>query len=177
MKRLLSVSLILVLVLSLFTGCKMMTIMKEIADGKELTFDDLSLTVPSQYVDLTHTVFVHSLVFVYGNGDSGVMGMKEAVSDLNKDLFLKPDEKPEINTPKEYAELFLKANNLDCEITRRDDIVTFTYTASNDGHEFTYLCGVFANTENFWVVQTYCYSENFTKNEAEFWNILKSVKV
>ena len=170
MKKLLSLSLILVLVISMFAGCTLANKLEEVVNDKELTFGDLKVTVPGLYVDLTETVGNDALAFVYGIGDTAVLGLKETRSEVTSAI-------PEIDTAKEYAELFLEANGTDGEVTEKDGIVTFTYNASASGQEFTYLCGAYANDENFWVVQAYCYSKNFKENEADFWNILKSVKV
>lgn len=170
MKKLLSVALILALVMTLFAGCNVAEKLGEISKDKELTFDDLSLTVPGLYLDLTETVGNDALSFVYGIGDTAVLGLKEARTEVTAVM-------PEVDTAKEYAELFLDANGVETEITEKDGIVTFTYSASASGQNFTYLCGAFANDENFWVVQAYSYTENFKENEADFWNILKSVKV
>ena len=167
MKKLLSVSLVLAMLLVMLAGCNLA---EELSKGKQVTSGDLTMTVPALYLDMKDAVKNDALAFVYGIGDTAVLGVKESRAEVLAAL-------PDVDTAMEYAEIYVKANKVDADVTEKDGIITFTYKASSGGHEFTYLCGVFANDTNFWVVQTYCYTEEFTKNEADFWDILKSVKV
>jgi hypothetical protein len=82
-----------------------------------------------------------------------------------------------LRSAKDYADLYIRVNKLSTSVVEKDGLVTFTYTAEADGQSFTYLSAVFANAEHFWLVQTYCYTENFEKNEADFMECLKSIKV
>ena len=170
MKKLFSVSLVLALVLAMLAGCGLADQVKQLTKDKDITSGDLTLTVPGLYVDLAETVDNDALSFVYGMGDTAVLGVRETRADVQNVM-------PDTDTAREYAELFIEANGVEAEVSEKDGIVTFTYSASAGNQSFTYLCGAYANDNSFWVVQAYCYTENFEDNKSDFWDILKSVKV
>ena len=167
MKKLISLCLVVVLLASVLSGCAF----SQLLGDKELTFDDLTITVPGMYLDMVSIADNPDLAFLYGFNDTAVLGIQESISDVQASLGSK------ITSAKEYANLYVEVNKLDATVTEKDGLVTFTHTADVDGQSFTYLCAAFANEEHFWMVQTYCYSENFEKNEADFLECLKSVKL
>jgi hypothetical protein len=167
MKKLFSLGLVLVLLVSMLSGCAL----TQLLGDKEITFDDLTITVPGMYLNLLNVANNPDLAFLYGFEDTAVLGIQESVGDVQDAFGLR------IRSAKDYANVYISVNNLAATVVEKDGLVTFTYTAEVDGQSFTYLSAVFANAENFWLVQTYCYTENFEKNEADFMECLKSVKV
>jgi len=167
MKKLISLALVLVLLVSMLSGCAL----TQLLGDKELTFDDLTITVPGIYLDLASAIDNPDLAFLYGFDDTAVLGVQESVGDVQDAFGLK------VRTAKDYANVYISVNNLAATVVEKDGLVTFTHTADVDGQSFTYLCAAYANAEHFWMVQAYCYTENFEKNEADFMECLKSVKV
>ena len=167
MKKLISLCLVLVLLASVLSGC----VFSQLLGDKELTFDDLTITVPGMYLDMVSIAGNPDLAFLYGFNDTAVLGIQESISDVQGSFGTT------LRSAKDYADLYIRVNKLSTSVVEKDGLVTFTYTAEADGQSFTYLSAVFANAEHFWLVQTYCYTENFEKNEADFMECLKSIKV
>ena len=167
MKKLISLGLVLVLLVSMLSGCAL----TQLLGDKEITFDDLTITVPGMYLNLLNVADNPDLAFLYGFEDTAVLGIQESISDVQGSFGTK------VRSAKDYANLYISVNKLASTVVEKDGLVTFTYTAEVDGQSFTYLSAVFANAEHFWLVQTYCYTENFEKNEADFMECLKSIKV
>jgi len=167
MKKLISLCLVLVLLASVLSGC----VFSQLLGDKELTFDDLTITVPGMYLDMVSIADNPDLAFLYGFNDTAVLGIQESVSDVQGSFGTT------VRSARDYADLYISVNKLSSTVVEKDGLVTFTYTADIDGQSFTYLSAVFANAEHFWLVQTYCYTENFEKNEADFMECLKSIKV
>ena len=167
MKKLISLCLVLVLLASVLSGC----VFSQLLGDKELTFDDLTITVPGMYLDMVSIADNPDLAFLYGFNDTAVLGIQESVSDVQSSFGTT------VRSARDYADLYISVNKLSSTVVEKDGLVTFTYTADIDGQSFTYLSAVFANAEHFWLVQTYCYTENFEKNEVDFMECLKSIKV
>ena len=167
MKKLISLCLVLVLLASVLSGC----VFSQLLGDKELPFDDLTITVPGMYLDMVSIADNPDLAFLYGFNDTAVLGIQESVSDVQGSFGTT------VRSARDYADLYISVNKLSSTVVEKDGLVTFTYTADIDGQSFTYLSAVFANAEHFWLVQTYCYTENFEKNEADFMECLKSIKV
>ena len=80
-------------------------------------------------------------------------------------------------TAEEYGQLMIELNEMDCELTRKDDVWTFVYEADVDGTSYTYLSAVYASETHFWTVQAYCATSDYAKNYDTMWAMLKSVIV
>ena len=167
MKKIVSISLVLIIVMSLFSGCN---VAEKLTGNKEISCEGLTMEVPKLYLDMTETLKRDSIVFVYGNNDSAVLGLRESKKDI--DTYF-----DDVETATDYAEVFVSSNGMSTTVKQKDGLPTFTYTATSDGKEFTYYCAAYASDDYFWIVQTYCYSENFSDNEADFLEMLKSVEV
>lgn len=153
--------LALVLALLLLVGCTL--------PDKTVSCEDLTISLPGHFVDLSDQDVAQSMTFLYGFGTVAVMGLREARSELEANY-------PNI-TLEQYAKSIIAVSRLDCVLTQRDGLYTFTYTAAADSLSFTYLSAVYEGTDAFWVVQAYCLTEEFPKNEASLWQYLLSVKV
>ena len=155
--------LVLVLAASLLTGCPG----KE--DAQTVTCNELSLTLPGSFEDLSQTVSSNELSLLYGSGTTVVMVTRETVASLEKDF-------PQLDAG-QYAQLFVRSNNLPGKVTLEEGIPTFTYTAGTGENAMTYLCGFYRSETHFWVVQAYCPTKEFDTNRDSLWSILFSVTV
>ncbi len=163
MKRYLGSALALVLVVALLCGCTQLLPDQTVACG------ELTITIPGVFLDLSSQAFASEFEMVYGLGDQAVSILKEPVSDLTPYY-------PDIDA-QAYAKLAVESNGLDSGVEMVDNIPTFTYTAEAEDMDFTYLVGVFQSDTYFYMVQCYCYSENFEKNEASMWEQITSVTI
>ena len=151
---------LLLLVLGLFlTGCS-----PESA-APSYAFEDLSIQIPEDYINLSDEAFAADLDFVFGLDPIGVNGLREKKATfeaygLELDL-------------EGYSKFLMMSNNVSSELVQTDGIWNFTYTA--DG--FTYVVTLWETQEAFWMVQAYCPTENYAKAKKDMWNILSSITV
>lgn len=156
MKKLIILALILCVCLS---GCA-----HEAADPS-YAFEDLSIQIPEDYINLTGEDFAQGLQFVFGKDPIALNGLREekatfAAYGLQLDL-------------EDYGNLLRKANNVQGELKRTDGIWNFSYDAKG----FTYVVTLWETEEAFWTVQSYCPTENYSEVKDQMWKILSSVTV
>ena len=152
--------ILLLLVLSLFlTGC----------GAKETTaphaYEDLTIHIPTDYIDLSDEEFAQGLAFVFGLDPIALNGMREEKATfeaygLELDL-------------ERYGDFLMMSNQVDADLSKKDGVLYFTYTSE----EFTYVVSLWETEEAFWTVQAYCPTADYSKVKSDIWNILKSVTV
>lgn len=152
--------LLLLLVFSLcLAGC----------GAKEVTaphsFVDLTIRIPTDYVDLSGEEFAEGLDFVFGKDPLAVNGLRE-----EKALFEAYGLELDLQT---YATLLQRSNNTASNLTEKDGILTFTYESG----DFTYVVTLWETQDAFWTVQAYCQSVDYDKVRKDIWEILSSVTV
>lgn len=157
----------LLLAVCLLAGCS--DALNKVVPPQEITVEDLTLSLPGYFINWSKEDWAAGFPFVYGFDSSAVLGVKESVSTLEASL-------SEVSARK-YADLFLEYNGLDSTVSEADGLITFSYTANAQETEITYLCGVFKGSTHFWVIQCYCASADYGKFQADFLQILKSVRV
>ena len=158
MKRCTTFLLVLVLLFTTLAGC---------SNRKSTTYthDDLTITLPKDFIDLSDEDFAAELSFIYGQDPIAVNGLRESKSTftaygLEVDL-------------ERYGQLLISSNDVQAKLEHKDDILFFTY-ASNG---FTYVVTLRETEEAFWMVQAYCPTENYNKVKNDIWKILSSVTV
>ena len=160
MKRTVSLTLVLALVCALLSGCGAV-------GDKQITVEDLTLTIPGYYQDMSTMEGTSDMTFAYGFLDALVCGIREEFS-----LF--GDYKPD--SLADYAQLVIEVNGLDCQTEDYNGILTFRYTTDNGDGAHSYLAAVFESSNAYWLVQFGCSAENFEGNLAKFQKILTSIQ-
>ena len=151
-------ALILLVILSLcLTGCGGK------ADAVFRNFTDLSIEIPEDYLDLSKESFAVDLDFIFGKDPITVSGYAE-----EKEAFLEYGLELDLQ---DYGELLMASNKVESQLTEKNGIYCFTYTAG----EFTYLVTLWETESSFWTVQAYCMTKEYSKVEDEIWKILSSV--
>ena len=153
--RILSLALILVML----AGCDRGT--------KTFTCRDLTMTVPSSMKDVSDQSDFAAYTFTLDSSKLAVFALQERYDAYP---FL------EDCTLRDYAELVIQANDLNCRPIDRSsgEYLYFTYASENEGTVYRYLTGVYQSGEGFWVVQI---SAPITKyEETAFFEYLDSVK-
>ena len=153
MKRLLVLMLTAALLL---TGC---------AVTRSYTAQDLTLTLPKAFADLSQEAYGEDAAFLYGAGGCFLLGVREDKQAL---LSHYPDL-----TLQDFGTLVIAAHQLDCKLTVKDGFYCFTYTAEG----ITYLSVVLEGSSSFWTVQGYCASDKFAENKDALWLYLTTAKV
>ena len=129
------------------------------------TFDDLTIQIPQNFIDLSDGDFAQGLDFVFGLDPIAVNGLREekAVFEaygLTLDL-------------EAYGNLLRASNNVTDTLAKKDGIWTFTYEANG----YTYVVTLWENQDAFWTVQAYCPSKNYGSVKDKMWELLSSVTV
>ena len=129
------------------------------------SFQDLTIQIPVDYIDLSDEEFAQDLSFVFGKDPIALNGHREekalfAAYGLELDL-------------QRYGDLLMKSNNVTSQLSEKDSILHFSY-ASGD---FTYVVTLWETEEAFWTVQAYCPTQDYNKVQKDIWNILSSVTV
>ena len=162
MVRPVKVLILLALVLSLLCGCSP-------AAEQTITCQELTITLPASFTDLSSRDYAAGMEFLYGSEDTAILAITEDNAAL-KELV------PDMDAQK-YAELFVQSNALDSTVEVIDGIPSFTYTMDAGGTAVTYLCGVFESSANFWMIQAYCPATEFSQNQETLWSYLTTVTV
>ena len=128
-------------------------------------YEDLTIRIPTDYIDLSDEEFAASLDFVFGLDPIAINGLREEKSTfeaygLEMDL-------------ERYGKLLIAANNQSCQLTQTDGIWNFSYEAG----DMTYVVTLWETEDAYWTVQGYCPTENYHKVKKDLWNILSSVTV
>ena len=129
------------------------------------SFQDLTIQIPVDYIDLSDEEFAQDLSFLFGKDPIALNGHREekalfAAYGLELDL-------------QRYGDLLMKSNNVTSQLSEKDGILHFSY-ASGD---FTYVVTLWETKEAFWTVQAYCPTQDYSKVQKDIWNILSSVTV
>ena len=158
MKR--AVSVCLLLALLLLSGC---------SQTREFTHQELILTLPEAFTDLSDQDYAQAADLLYGCGDLAILGIRED-KQLLSEYGLSP-------TAEEYAQMVIDANGLSAALEETDGFCHFTYEASAEGVSCTYLTLVLEGDACFWTLQAYCPTESFAQNRDILWSCLTDARI
>ena len=128
-------------------------------------YEDLTIRIPTDYIDLSGEEFAEGLSFVFGKDPIAINGMRE-----EKATFEAYGLELDLQT---YGKFLMKSNNVTSELEEKDGVLHFTYTSG----EFTYVVTLWETGEAFWTVQAYCAAGDYNKAKGDIWDILKSITV
>ena len=163
MKKILCVLLMLCLCLGL-CACG-----QEAAAPVSHTYEDLTIILPADFIDLSEEAYAAGLAFLQGLDPIAINGIREekAVFEsygLEMDLA-------------RYAKLVTMSNNLGVQPVEKEGILTFSYEATTGGVSYTYVVTMWETEKAFWTVQAYCPTADYSKVKNQMWDILTSVQV
>ena len=132
--------------------------------GTPIVCDDLIVTVPGDFIDLSEGSYAKNADLFYGRKTLIVMGLAEKKAILKK------------MTLEEYTAYVISCNKLDCTPEASGDGYIFRYEAPVEDTAYTYITATFEGQNNFWIFQFYCPSANFSENEPEINIILEGIR-
>ena len=150
---------ICLLVLCLLTGCS-----DNYPEGLTFTCRDLTVTLPGDFIDLSGDGIAKDADFLYGRKTLIVMGLSEKKADLKE------------MTLEEYTAYVIQGNQLTCTPQRSGDGFLFSYETPVEGDAYTYVIATFEGHTNFWILQFYCPTANFSENKPEIDIILEGIR-
>ena len=142
-----------------FTGCD-----DGYPEGITLTFSDLQLTLPGDFMDLAGEGIDADADFIYGRKTLIVTGAAEDKSLLQE------------MTLENYTSLVISGNALETIPTALGKGYTFTYTREVGGEEYTYITATYEGSANFWLFQFYCPTGSLAENQPEIDMILSGIQ-
>ena len=153
--------LIFVLFLSvcLLSGCvsvPMQTVQK----------DGITLTLGSDFTDVSQDAYAAGMDFLFNGETMAVGGIREKKADFQ--------EKFPGLTLEQYAALAVSLLKLEGEPKPWARGYSLTYTAETTGQEYTYLVAFMESNDSFWMLQAYCPTSFYPKNEEIMWDIFSS---
>ena len=150
MKRIALLVLCLILAAGTLAGCK-----DNFPEGKILTFSDMQLTLPGDFVDLSNEGIEADADFIYGRKTLVVTGAAEDKSKLQE------------MTLEEYTALVISGNKLSATPVACGKGYQFTYVKPIGGEEYTYVTATFEGKTNFWLFQFYGPTKDLQENQPD----------
>ena len=142
---------------------------KEKVPTAAFTYEDLTIHLPENFIDLSEEAFASGLTFLHGLDPIAINGMRE-----EKALFASYGLELDLE---QYAKLVVLSNNLTIQPETKDGILMFSYEALSDGVSYTYVVTLWETQKAFWTVQSYCPTADFPDVQKEIWEIFKDIRV
>ncbi len=158
MKRIALIALCLLMAVSLLTGCG-----DSYPEGKTITFADMQLTLPGDFMDLSQEGIDADADFLYGRRSLIVKGAAEDKSKLQK------------MTLEEYTALVISGNKLQASPVSNGKGYVFSYEKAVGEEMYTYVTATFEGKDNFWLFQFYCPTKDLQENQPEIDMILSGI--
>ena len=159
MKRMIRLSLCLLMSVCLLTGCD-----DGYPEGKTLNFADLQLTLPGDFMDLSAEGIAADADFIYGRKTLIVTGAAEDKTKLQS------------MTLDQYTALVISGNKLKVTPEVLGKGYVFSYEKPVGEEVYTYTTATFEGTDNFWLFQFYCPSKDLEANKPEIDIILSGIQ-
>lgn len=155
----------LVLAMALLTGC---TLLPSKDSTKSYSCRDLTMEIPSKMKDVSGQEEFSGFTFALDSNKLVIFGLNETFSDYPA---------LEEYTTKDYADLLIQVYGVNSTVQERSgkDYHYLVYTADTDLGEFTYMAGIFRNSNGFWMIQVCTPTEKY--DQEEFFSYLDTVKL
>ena len=134
-------------------------------EGKTITYEDLQMTLPGDFIDLSAESYAEDAQFLYGRNTLILKAMAEkkgTLQEMSLDV---------------YTSWVIKGNELSCTPEIFHDGYLFSYETPVGNENYTYTTAVFEGKTNFWLLQFYCPSVNLKENQPEMDIILSAVQL
>lgn len=151
--------LCLLVALCLLTGCA-----NGYPEGIKIECKDLILTIPGDFIDLSEEG-IGDGEFLYGRNRLIFTGLAEDKSTLQE------------MTLDTYTSYVITGNELTCTPTVWGSGYLFSYEATVGNVPYTYTVATAEGTDNFWILQFYCPSEDLSENQPEIDIILSALEL
>lgn len=148
---------VLVLCSLLLAGCS--------GKNQIVTADRVTLTVPGEYKNCTAEDYANGYTLAFQSNHGAVTVFKESRSSFVPYSL----EEMDLNT---YVQMLLEGYELKSTPQQMDGFLSFTF--ERDGS--TYLTGIWADPEAFWMIQAGCPTEDYPNQEETFREILSQAQ-
>ena len=155
--------LCLVLVVCLLVGCMLAGCDDGYPEGKTLTFADLHLTLPGDFIDLSGEGIDADADFLYGRKTLIVKGASEDKAQLQE------------MTLEAYTSLVISGNQLQVTPVACGKGYQFTYEKTVGDQQYTYVTVTHEGKTNVWLFQFYCPTADLPENQPEIDIIMSGI--
>ena len=157
MKRISTISLVIVLMAALFlSGCALFE-----ASPKTFAKAGMSITLTDRFTERDYVSFTAVYVAVFALKEEFTLFEGSA---LGKNSSLN-----------DYANAVILANGLDVSPATEDGLTFFTYQKENNGTEYTYFSTVHKSGDAFWLIQFSAKTEQYESQKDNILTYAKSV--
>lgn len=147
------------LVVCLLSGCG-----DSYPEGKTLTFSDLQLTLPGDFMDLSGEGIDADADFLYGRKTLIVKGAAEEKASL------------QAMSLEDYTAAVISGNKLQTSPQAFGKGYQFTYQSAVGDEMYTYVTATFEGNTHFWLFQFYCPTADLQENQPEIDIILSGIQ-
>ncbi|MBR6594955.1 MAG: hypothetical protein IKK72_00020 [Oscillospiraceae bacterium] len=155
----------LVLAMVLLTGC---TLFPAKESTKSYSCRDLTMEISSKMKDVSGQEDFSGFTFALDSNDMAIFGLNETFAEYPV---------LEEYTTKDYADLLIQLYGVNSTVQERSgkDYHYLVYTADTELGEFTYMAGIFRNSNGFWMIQVCTPTDKY--DQEEFFSYLDTVKL
>ena len=155
----------LVLAMVLMTGC---TLLPSKDSTKSYSCRDLTMEIPSKMKDVSGQEEFSGFTFALDSNKLVIFGLNETFAEYPV---------MEEYSTKDYADLLIQLYGVNSTVQERSgkDYHYLVYTADTELGEFTYMAGIFRNSNGFWMIQVCTPTEKY--DQEEFFSYLDTVKL
>ena len=152
---------VLLVAVCLFSGCGNSELDPE---GMNITCQDLALTIPGDFVDLSAEESAKDADFMYGRKTLVFSGLSQAKADLKG------------MTLAQYTDRVIRDNQLPCTAMPTGGGYLFAYEKTLNDTVYTYTVATYETDGYFWILQFYGPSADSPENQPEIDIILESLR-
>ena len=155
----------LVLAMVLLTGC---TLFPAKESTKSYSCRDLTMEISSKMKDVSGQEDFSGFTFALDSNDMAIFALNETFAEYPV---------LEEYTTKDYADLLIQLYGVNSTVQERSgkDYHYLVYTADTELGEFTYMAGIFRNSNGFWMIQVCTPTDKY--DQEEFFSYLDTVKL
>ena len=155
----------LVLAMILLTGC---TLFPAKESTKSYSCRDLTMEISSKMKDVSGQEDFSGFTFALDSNDMAIFALNETFAEYPV---------LEEYTTKDYADLLIQLYGVNSTVQERSGkgYHYLVYTADTELGEFTYMAGIFRNSNGFWMIQVCTPTDKY--DQEEFFSYLDTVKL
>ncbi|MBQ8288010.1 MAG: hypothetical protein IJX76_04465 [Clostridia bacterium] len=169
MKKIITLTLALLMLVGCFTGC---SVIEGLFGPSSKTFstEGFSITMTDEFYEKEHISYTYCL-----ESPDALLAVVKEKFDAYADFGISLEDM----TITEYADLVIEANMItdNTPVTEEDGLTYFTYESEEDGKNFYYVCYLIKGSDAFWIVNLACLADAKDDYTPKFEEWAKSIKV
>lgn len=169
MSKVVTIFLVVLMLFSVFTGCKkeeqstpVTTVKPQTTGLKTFTCNGLTMELPEKFYDYSDSPIGVGHSFLYGSDFMGIMG----------DEYKKSEN--EFTSLDEFVQAQADAHST--QAAQKDGFWTITYEDPSQNEPQIYICTFYETQSSYWIISTYCPDIMLEDCQADMWNFATNVR-